>query len=78
MTMDIEDVRKALRGRRLHVVAGAVGVPLPTLEQFVTGGARLAPQLLAALAPLLVTPAPRPAPPGIKSTPAPVLRIRTP
>jgi predicted O-methyltransferase YrrM len=53
-----------LRGRRLHVVATELGVPLPAIEQFVSGGARLTPALMSGLARLLEPPAP-----PIKSTP---------
>jgi hypothetical protein len=63
LIMDIEDVRKALRGQRLSVLATALGVPMPTLEQFVSGSARLAPALLNNLAKILAAPNQKPAPP---------------
>ena len=69
MTNEVELIRAALRGRRLSVLATALGVPLPAIEQFVSGGARLTPALMAGLAKLLETPNRNPARP-IQTIPA--------
>jgi len=56
MTNEVESIRAALRGRRLPVLATALGVPMPTIEQFVHGRAHLAPALLTDLSKLLALP----------------------
>src|SRR6188472_1341746 len=48
-----ERIRLALRGRRLSVLARELGVAMPALEQFVSGGAGLAPALLTNLSRIL-------------------------
>ena len=68
--MDAERIRTALRGRRLDVLAAQLCAPIPVLEAFVHGSARLTPALMAGLARLLATP---PAPP-IKNIPTPMQR----
>ncbi len=60
MTSEIERIRSALHGRRLSPLAAQLGVPMPTLEAFVSNGARLAPALLAALAKVLESSPPAP------------------
>ena len=73
MNSEIERIREALRGKRLSVLATELGVPMPTLEQFVSGSARLAPELLAALAKVLESSNPNPSAHS-KNIPAPVPR----
>jgi hypothetical protein len=73
MNSEIERIREALRGKRLSVLATELGVPMPTLEQFVSGSARLAPELLAALAKVPESSNPNPSAPS-KNIPAPVPR----
>ncbi len=68
MADDVEHIRTMLRGRRLSPLAATLGVPMPTLEAFVSNGARLAPALLAALAKVLESSAPS------KNIPPPVPR----
>jgi hypothetical protein len=50
MTEDVEHIRSTLRGRRLDVLAAQLCAPIPVLEQFVHGSARLTPALMAGLA----------------------------
>ena len=65
MSAEIERIRGALRGRRLQVLAAELGVPIPTLEQFVCGRAGLAPALLTGLTRILNKNIPAPIPRNI-------------